>query len=371
MSPTVSIIIPTYNRAQFIGQTIDSVLAQTFTDYEIIVVDDASTDDTAQVLAGYGDRIRVITLETNTGPSLTRNTALQEARGELIAFLDSDDLWYPIMLATTVAHLKKNPATDMVGAAWDVIDESGQPIRPANKPSNFQPAVQADFLRAIAVGNFLLPLSLLIRRKCFDCCGGFDPTLRASVDWDLFVRLAAHNHKLDLIDVPVARYRRHRASITGDPQRMEQASRQLLEKLFSNEALAPRLAGLKEYAYMKMYLAVAKFCHEAGLETERRNFVQMAERLYPKAPKNKELNLRLLSALFLLPETEHFRRIVITSVPEQVLFYYWRRGKQLLRDKQFKIMYERLKLRNVLSLALGVRDAFWRRLRRQKEVEQK
>lgn len=364
MSPTVSVIIPTYNRARFISQTIDSVLAQTFSDYEIIVVDDASTDDTTQILAGYGGRIRVITLEINTGPSVTRNIALKESRGELVAFLDSDDLWYPNMLTTTVTHLKKNSDTDLVSGAWDVIDESGQPIRPANKPSNFQSAVRADFLRTIAVGNFLLPLSLLIRRKCLDCCGGFDPTLRAAVDWDLFVRLAIHNHKLDLIDVPVARYRSHRASITGDPKRMEQASRQLLEKLFSNEELAPRLTGLREYAYIKMYLAVAKYCHETGLQAERRNFVQMAEALYPKAPKNKELNLRLLSDLFLLPETEHFRRMVIASMPKQVLFYYWWRGKQLLRDKQFNVIYERLKLRNVLPLALGVRDAFLGRVRR-------
>lgn len=363
MSPKVSVIIPTYNRAKFISETLESVFSQTFTDYEVIVVDDGSTDNTIQILANYGDRLRVISLEENTGPSVSRNIALRAAQGEFIALLDSDDLWYPNMLATTVDYLEHNPNTDLVCGAWDIIDETGRVITPTNKPSNFQARLQTDFLRVIALGNIFLVHALLIRRKCFECCGCFDPQLKATVDWDLWIRMAMHDHKVDMIDVPVAHYRRHSGCITRDPQRMLHASEQVLSKLFSNEQFASRLADLREHAYIQTWLTIATYYYEGGITSERRRFVQMAQDLYLKAPKSRELDQRHLSVLFRLPETEAFKRMIVAS-SSLSLVYYLRRGWQLLQNKQFKVIYERLKWRNTLPLALGVRDAFLGRIKR-------
>jgi glycosyltransferase involved in cell wall biosynthesis len=363
MPPTVSVIIPTYNRAEFISQTLDSALAQTFTDYEIIVVDDGSTDNTMQALAGYGDRIRVISLKTNTGPSITRNIALEMAQGEFIAFLDSDDLWYPNALSTLVSYLRENLEIDLVCGAWDVIDESGRTIWPANKPSHLHAIIQTDFLRAMATGNLFLVHALLIRRKCFECCGNFDTTLKAVVDWDLWIRMAMHGHKIDMIDILVARYRRHSGCITRDPQRMELASEQVLNKLFSNKQYADRLTSLRDHAYIQMWLTIAKYYHENGKDTDRRRFVQKAQELYPKAVRDSQLDQQHLSSLLLLPETEGFRRIIVASKPEAVFAYYWSRGGQLLKERQYQLIFQRLRLRNILSFVLGFKDALGKRLK--------
>lgn len=359
-SPAVSVIIPTYNRANFISQTLDSVWRQTFSDYEIIVVDDGSTDNTAQILASYGDRLQVIKLEENTGPSISRNIALGVARGEFIALLDSDDLWYPEMLATTVAHLNKHSKTDIVCGAWDYIDEFNHLIKPINKPSQLQAQIDADFLGFVATGNPFLVHALLIRRKCFDCCGMFDPTLKGGVDWDLWIRFAMHGHKVNMIDVPVARYRRHSGAITRDPRRMEQASEQILHQLFSNEQFADRLADLRDHAYIQMWLTLAKYCHEEGTATDRHKYVQRAQTLYPNAPKNKQLDQLHLSSLLLLPETEDFRRMIVASNPKETFRYYYSRTWQLVKSGHFSLIFERVKPGNLLPFLLGFKDALSR-----------
>lgn len=360
MFPSVSVIIPTYNRAQFISQTIDSVLAQTFTDYEIIVVDDGSTDETAQILAGYGNQLRLFS-QANSGPSAARNLGLQVAQGEFVGFLDADDLWYPEMLATTVSHLCTNPQIDLICGAWDVIDETGQMIRPANTPSSVQSSVQADFLRTIATGNRFLPLAMLFRRKCFACCGVFDTTLKGVEDWDLWLRLAVHGHKIDLVDIPLARYRRHKISLTHSWQRIEQDSYRILEKLFSNEQLASRLADLKEHAYITLWLTLAASCQERGLNVEISRFIQMAEELYPKAPRNPELSIRHFNRLLSLPDTGHFIQMIAKSESEALLRYYWHKGQQLAQQGHFGLILSPLEWRNIRAFGLGVKDALIRR----------
>lgn len=106
--PTVSVVIPTYNRAKYVTETIDSVLSQSYTDYEIIVVDDGSTDNTREALAPYMDRIRYIH-QQNSGVSAARNRGIKAARGKWIAFLDSDDIWLPEKLAVQIKDISKYP----------------------------------------------------------------------------------------------------------------------------------------------------------------------------------------------------------------------------------------------------------------------
>ena len=109
MKELVSIITPTYNCSKFIGATIESVLSQTYKNFEMIIVDDASTDDTESVVKSYKDkRIKYIKLKTNSGPAVARNTAMEEAKGKYMAFLDSDDLWLPTKLEKQIKFIKKN-----------------------------------------------------------------------------------------------------------------------------------------------------------------------------------------------------------------------------------------------------------------------
>jgi len=363
MTLTVSVIIPVYNQTQFVGQAIDSVLAQTFTDYEIIVVNDGSTDETTQVLAQYTAHIRVIH-QANAGLSAARNSGLRVAKGEFIAFLDADDLWYSTALATLVTYLRHHPTTDLVCGAWDLIDETGSVIKPPNKPSIFQARVRANFLRAIATGNLFLVHALLVRRKCFECCGTFDPTLKAVEDWDLWIRMAMHGHTVKMIDVPVAHYRRHSNCMTQDPQRMVQASEQVLQRLFTNQQFTRELADLRDHAYIQMWLIIAKYCQEGNLHADRHRYVEMAQELYGKAPRNKQLDQLHLSSLFLLPETEHFKRMIIAASPDTMIYYYWLRGRQLFRDGNYGLMLERLKPKNLRPFILGLKDALWERIKR-------
>jgi len=194
-SPLVSVIIPTYNRAKYVTQAIDSVLAQTYRNYEIIVVNDGSTDNTREVLKRYGDNIRYIYQE-NAGGAAARNTAIKAAKGQWIAFLDSDDEWLPEKLATQMAHLRERPdlCAHITNATF---------VRPPSERvdlfelRNF-PKRWSDFSvleRPLKyVLNFdigFLP-TLLVKQHSLVASGLFDPKLQKGHDRDLFLRLALH-----------------------------------------------------------------------------------------------------------------------------------------------------------------------------------
>ena len=336
-TPTVSIIIPTYNQAQYLGRTIESVLAQSFKDYEIIVINDSSTDTTAQVLKTYPDeRIRIKTMPTNLGPAVTRNVGLEMAQGEFIAFLDSDDLWYPEMLLTMIAYFKGHPGTDIVFGAYHYINEAGQRIGSTGYPSKFRPKPGADLLPVLVVlGNIVHMSASMVRYRCFETYGSFDPSLKRSMDWELWIRMAANNCKIDMIDTVVACYRRHTSNITRVPHQMEKAARQVLDKVFSDEALAVRLAGLEHHAYIDAWLRIAELSFEAGLNSETHKYTVRAEELYRNAPRNIELSLRYLEILFRLPQTENFIQLILDSVPQTEALYKWLLLKKQLKQNQY------------------------------------
>lgn len=140
MKELVSIITPTYNCSKFIGATIESVLSQTYKNFEMIIVDDASTDDTESVVKSYKDRrIKYIKLKTNSGPAVARNTAMEEAKGKYMAFLDSDDLWVPSKLEKQIKFIKKNKYK-IICSDYEQIDEQGNKLNkiiPCKKKVNY------------------------------------------------------------------------------------------------------------------------------------------------------------------------------------------------------------------------------------------
>ena len=302
-NPMVSIIMPAYNQAQFLRDAIDSVLNQTFQDLELIVVDDGSTDETPDILRSYGKRIAAIT-QKNSERCVARNCGLERAHGQMIAFLDADDLWYPEMLMSTASHLREHPETDLVCGTWEYVDESGCFLQPGPQPAQYREQICVDLLRTIITGNLFPIHTYLIRRKCFDCCGLFDTDLTVLEDWDLWLRMAGHNHKLDVLDVPVARYRRHSSCTTLDLQRQEQGFHKVLDKVFSNEKLAGRLGDLRVHAYICQWLHVAALCHERGLDEERRHCLDEAKRLYEIAPPNRTLTTRYGDMTVRFPESK-------------------------------------------------------------------
>jgi len=213
--PRVSVIIPTFNRAGLIREAIESVLAQTYRDFEIIVADDGSTDQTAEVVAQFGDSVTYLPLPHRGQPAVTRNGGLRIARGEFAAFLDSDDLFFPHKLALQAAALEAHPEIGMVYSNGRFFrDDPGQPTGHVQDglptPSG---RIFADVLR----GNMLAPPVVLIRHTCLDRVGLFDeqPDFRAVEDFDLWLRIAA---EFPVLYVPgdVAAIRRHSQSISRD-----------------------------------------------------------------------------------------------------------------------------------------------------------
>lgn len=183
----VSVVIPTFNCADFLVQAVRSVLAQTYPDFEIIVVDDASTDDTESALLPFGNRVRYIRQERG-GPSAARNRGILQAQGELIAFLDADDLWRPTKLARQIDYVKYHPEAVLV-----YTDFTRGPRPGSNNESRlqvFKPRDSADAFHALLDENFIATPTVVVRREALAQSGLFDPTLKGSEDFDLWLRLA-------------------------------------------------------------------------------------------------------------------------------------------------------------------------------------
>ncbi len=193
IDPLVSVVIPTYNRADTIGRSIDSALEQSYRPIEVIVVDDGSTDATLEVLRGYGERIHFIRQE-NGGPSVARNTGARAAKGEFIAFLDSDDTWRPAKIARQVRiMLEGGDGVPCCMANAELIDEGGtgkSTFEVSNVMSGLQQGFWMNPAPIIATRFVLFNQVALIRRAAFEQTGGFNPGMRLLEDHDLAFRLA-------------------------------------------------------------------------------------------------------------------------------------------------------------------------------------
>lgn len=216
--PAVSIVMPAYNVEPFIGEAIESVLAQTFTDYELLIVDDGATDGTRRVAEQAADRdprIQLIVQE-NRGLAAARNTALRHARGGYIALLDSDDIWCPEFLAAQVAVLDARPEIDIVtGNAWTLGGhEDGRPARPTPDP---RPAPN---LYTILGDEFSVFIMSVFRRRVYETIGGFDELLRTNEDFDFWLRAALAGFRFGRNDTPLGHYRRRDDSLSASQVRM-------------------------------------------------------------------------------------------------------------------------------------------------------
>lgn len=208
--PRVSVVIPTYNRAHCVARAIDSVLRQTYVDYELIVVDDGSTDGTRELLARYGDRIHVI-LKPNQGVSKTRNRGIAEARGEFVAFLDSDDEWLPLKLERQVEYFDQHPDVSFIGCLGDCYEPDGT----FNSSDEHCPPEYAVYQQADAYRQFLtflyspFPQNMsryVFRHDALRDIGGFDTRINGSEDWELFLRLLQKGKRFGFVPESLVTY---------------------------------------------------------------------------------------------------------------------------------------------------------------------
>jgi glycosyltransferase involved in cell wall biosynthesis len=254
------VVIPTYNYGRFVVEAIDSALAQSDQPLEIIVVDDGSTDDTPSLLQRYRERIRYIRQE-NRGLSAARNTGIREARGEWIAFLDSDDLWHPHKLERTAAAIAAYP--DISAFSTDMITFSQQPPCPVLKqPRRLH--LRRLTLRDLIFGvHFSGGSGAVVRKTCFDEIGGFDESLRAVEDLDMWVRLASQS-AIGRLREALVFVRVHPTSMSAKAESMEMNHRLMLEKAFSNNPLLRTRHFWQRVATARMHRGVAVMYAEAG-----------------------------------------------------------------------------------------------------------
>lgn len=189
-NPTVSVVVPTYNRAHLLGRTIHSVLNQTFKDFELIVVDDGSTDNTEEVVKSFADkRIHYIRQKENRGEAAARNMGIQIARGEYIASHDDDDVWLPQKLEKQIKAFERVSHTvGVVYTGMERIEVDRKIYYPPSKVTQKEGNIHKELLK----GCFLGHPTVLVRKECFEQVGMYDERLSYCVDWDMWLRVSKH-----------------------------------------------------------------------------------------------------------------------------------------------------------------------------------
>jgi glycosyltransferase involved in cell wall biosynthesis len=230
-TPTVSVIMPAYNVARYIGEALASAFAQTFPDFEVIVVNDGSpdTDELEQVIEPYRQRINYIKRQ-NGGPGAARNTAILYARGDLVAFLDGDDLWLPNYLSEQLKALRENPALDLIYADALLFGDSALAGRTYMQTCPSRGAVTFE---SLLVEDCSVPTSCaLARRQSLVDVGLFDEDqhLITSEDFDLWLRLAFHGGHIGYQQRVLAHHRLHDTSLAANSTRLLQAQISVLRK---------------------------------------------------------------------------------------------------------------------------------------------
>lgn len=205
----VSIIIPAYNAELYIQEAIESVLSQTFKDIELIVVDDSSIDRTAEIVKGFGSKLKYLRHSENKGLSSARNSGFRQAQGEYIAFLDADDVWLPTKTEEQVKLLENDKELALVYSNCYLINEEGLHI---GKLFDSIKPYSGFVFRKLILDNFIPTSSVIIRKKILDELGGFNERLVVSQDFDLLLRIAEH-YKIDFTNFPLLKYRVHPNSL--------------------------------------------------------------------------------------------------------------------------------------------------------------
>ena len=268
--PKVSVIIPTYNRKDYLSNSVGSVLEQTFQDFELIISDDASTDSTRQYVESLSDpRIIYIFNETNRGVAETRNNALKIARGKYVAFLDDDDEWLPEKLRMQVELIERKPLR--VGAIYTGVTTFD--VNRNHLTSVSVPEFRGNILNDLLTDNFLATSSILIRKSSFDRVGFFDTEFKGISDFDMWIRIAG-DFDFDYIKDPLVKHQVHDLRITENYEAVISGLKLLLSK--HNKLYAKHKKAQSSY---KLKLGIF-YCYNNDTKEGRRYFIE-AIKLYP------------------------------------------------------------------------------------------
>ena len=261
MSLAVSVIIPAYNHARFLGACVESALGQTLAPAEVIVVDDGSTDDTAAVLERFSGHVHVVR-QPNRGVSAARNAGAAAAQGDALAFLDADDEWLPRKLEAQVARLQAGPLVGLVHCGVVEIDAEGRVL--GERLDGLEGRVAEEmmlFRRGVILGG---GSAAVVPRGAFSETGGFDESLSTSADWDLYHRIA-RRRAVAFVPQALVRYRVHGGNMHADVGRTAREMRRAYERAFAEDtALRP----MRRLAYGGLHAMLAGSFHAQGRYAE-------------------------------------------------------------------------------------------------------
>lgn len=288
----VSVVITTYNSMDYIPETLESVLRQTFTNFEVWLVNDGSSDHIVQWASELVDpRVKFISQE-NQGVSSARNTGIAHAQGEYVAFLDGDDLWEPTKLEKQVRCLEANPEVGLVYTWLTRIDWQSNPTGRV-----ICSQIEGDVWEKIIEKNRVACSSVMVRRCCFETVGVFDKNLRFAEDWDMWIRLATRYH-FAAIKEPLVGYREHSNSKSKKYASKLQDFQTIIEKAF--ESVPFELLHIRNRSYAHINLCIAWKCLQGNDIDHKKadHFRRLATLHYPPVCCSQEyVRLRIAIAL--------------------------------------------------------------------------
>ena len=273
--PLVSVVIPAYNCAAYLGETLDSVLRQTYKHVEIIVCNDGSTDGTGEVAKTYRDSINYIS-QQNMGVSAARNSGLKIAGGEFVMFLDSDDLLAPEKLAEQVSYLTAHPEIGAVYCAWEFVDSNGTFIGEGGA------SLKGNLLNHFMEWNIAPFHSYLFRMPAVREIGYFRQGIDGVEDWDFLIRLASTGTLFDVIEKPMVKYRMHGNNITRNSELMLANHIKMFDRLFEELEFPREILEKREHLYFTLRVHA---CSELYRKREYRKageLFNLAVKAYPE-----------------------------------------------------------------------------------------
>jgi len=317
--PAVSVIIPSYNSGRYLAEAIQSVLDQTYHDFEVIIVDDGSTDNTGEVTRQFDDsRVRYIRQE-NKGLSAARNTGVNAASGEYIAFLDADDAYLPDKLGSQIKFLENQPSVDVIMDGWVVVNAEGDQLDTV-RPWETHPT-KPD----ITYWLFSYPYAaqaMMIRRNDILQIGGFDESLTATEDGDLFIRLATDGFCISWSGMATWKYRVHQQNVTRSASQISKAIK-VLDKYFSTTASQTLNPAIRSHAYASLWLIIAGTYYRSEEVFEAQECVARAIIEEPKLLDEDSSALRKVIQNWaleprLMGDPADFLELVLANLPEGV-----------------------------------------------------
>jgi glycosyltransferase involved in cell wall biosynthesis len=281
-----SIVMPAYNTEKYIGEAITSVFKQTVSDWELIVIDDGSTDNTAEVVRQFSDlRIKIFS-QNNSGISASRNKGSEVSGGEFIIFFDSDDRLYPDALERLGAAIRSNDKTIAVYGECMTINEAGKLIGTGKKPIfNVRPS--GDILQHLLKKNFILPSATLIRKSVLQKTSGFLTNIEMAEDWEMFCRLAATGSFIYIDGNPVVEYRLRDDSIrmVESYESMNHKRMRCIDAVFTNPEITGHI-DIQELKRSRCMIEAAAFSATACTALRARNWKTAASYLFKSLKRN-------------------------------------------------------------------------------------